>query len=141
MAKQEQQQQKSELEKRVDAQYEQAMNKIRQEQNNTVHRLPNAGHRLFNSLHRLYRTLHLNGYVQKSHKYLDSYKLILEGSMEHKYGFWQRRKNKRQLKKAISNNVGRMMQICDSLVGSQELALSVATSSLFVLRLSARIFT
>ncbi len=33
MAKQEQQQQKSELEKRVDAQYEQAMNKIRQEQN------------------------------------------------------------------------------------------------------------
>lgn len=59
---------------------------------------------------------------------LQSYQLVLEGSMEHKYGYFQRRKNKKRLKKAIANNAGRMLQICDSLVGSQELAMSIASS-------------
>ena len=168
MAKQEQQQQKSELEKRVDAQYEQAMNKIRQEQNKKrmeqdkqqflakQQELAETAAEVImeygreNYLSQILMTfldvsIQMEGAIKTMQavekamtcigqamncmdSILDSYKLILEGSMEHKYGFWQRRKNKRQLKKAISNNVGRMMQICDSLVGSQELALSVATS-------------
>ncbi len=166
MAKQEQQQQKSELEKRVDAQYEQAMNKIRQEQKKKSmeqqqflakqQELAETAAEVImeygreNYLSQILMTfldvsIQMEGAIKTMQavekamtcigqamncmdSILDSYKLILEGSMEHKYGFWQRRKNKRQLKKAISNNVGRMMQICDSLVGSQELALSVATS-------------
>ncbi len=168
MAKQEQQQQKSELEKRVDAQYESAMNKIRQEQNKKrmeqdkkqflakQQELAETAAEIImeygreNYLSQILMTfldvsIQMEGAIKTMQavekamtcigqamncmdSILDSYKLILEGSMEHKYGFFQRRKNKRQLKKAISNNVGRMMQICDSLVGSQELALSVATS-------------
>lgn len=168
MAKQEQQQEKSELEKRVDAQYEQAMNKIKQEQNKK--RMEQDKQQFLAKQQELAETaaevvmeygrenylsqilmtfldvsIQMEGAIKTMQavekamtcigqamncmdSILDSYKLILEGSMEHKYGFFQRRKNKRQLKKAISNNVGRMMQICDSLVGSQELALSVATS-------------
>ena len=132
MAKQEQQQEKSELEKRVDAQYEQAMNKIRQEQNKK--RMEQDKKQFLEKQQDLAETAAevimtcIGQAMNCMDSILDSYKLILEGSMEHKYGFFQRRKNKRQLKKAISNNVGRMMQICDSLVGSQELALSVATS-------------
>ena len=168
MAKQEQQQQKSELEKRVDAQYEMAMNKIKQEQNKKrmeqdkqqflakQQELAETAAEIIleygreNYLSQILMTfldvsIQMEGAIKTMQavekamtcigqamncmdSILDSYKLILEGSLEHKYGFWQRRKNKRQLKKAISNNVGRMMQICDSLVGSQELALSVATS-------------
>lgn len=167
MAKQEQQQ-KTELEKRVDAQYEQAMNKIKQEQNKKrmeqdkkqflakQQELAETAAEVImeygreNYLSQILMTfldvsIQMEGAIKTMQavekamtcigqamncmdSILDSYKLILEGSMEHKYGFFQRLKNKRQLKKAISNNVGRMMQICDSLVGSQELALSVATS-------------
>lgn len=52
----------------------------------------------------------------------------IEGTVAVKYGFFARRKRKKQLRKAIRNNAGRMKQICDTLVGNQEMAQSIVNS-------------
>lgn len=52
----------------------------------------------------------------------------VEGTLNVNYGFWARWKRKRQLKKAIRNNAGRMKGICDMLVGNQQMAQSIVNS-------------
>lgn len=52
----------------------------------------------------------------------------VEGTLSVKYGFWERWKRKRQLKKAIANNAGRMKGICDMLIGNQQMAQAIVTS-------------
>ncbi len=52
----------------------------------------------------------------------------IEGTLTTKYGFWERRRRKKQLKKAISNNAGRMKQICDMLIGNQQMATAIVNS-------------
>ncbi len=59
---------------------------------------------------------------------LGTNELFVENSLSRKYGFFARWKRKRRLNKAIRNNVGRMTQICDSLVGNQKMALSIVDS-------------
>ena len=53
---------------------------------------------------------------------------ILEGSLGQKYGFWERLRRKRRLRRAIRNNVARMTQMADMLIGSQKMAMSIVTS-------------
>lgn len=52
----------------------------------------------------------------------------IEGTLSTKYGFFARRARKKKLQKAIKNNAGRMKQICDTLVGNQEMAQSIVNS-------------
>lgn len=59
---------------------------------------------------------------------LATHEMIIQSSMVKKYGFFQRLKRKRALRRAIRNNVGRMEQVCDSLVGSQEMALVIVNA-------------
>lgn len=59
---------------------------------------------------------------------LSTHDLFVENTMTRKYGRFARWKRKRRLKKAIMNNAGRMKQICDSMVGSQEMAVSIVNS-------------
>lgn len=59
---------------------------------------------------------------------LSNQELILENSLQQNYGFFARLKRKRKLNKAIKNNAGRMKQVCDSLVGSQKMAIAIVSS-------------
>lgn len=59
---------------------------------------------------------------------LGTNELFVENSLAKKYGFFARWKRKRRLNKAIRNNMGRMMQICDSLVGNQKMAIAIVES-------------
>lgn len=53
---------------------------------------------------------------------------MLSGSLEQKYGFRERAKRRRQLKRAMNNNTARMQQMCEMLVGSQKMAMSVVNA-------------
>lgn len=53
---------------------------------------------------------------------------MLDGTLEHKYGFWERLRRKRKLRRAMRNNAARMQQMCDMLVGSQQMALSMVAA-------------
>lgn len=52
----------------------------------------------------------------------------IESTLSTKHGFFARRARKKKLQKAISNNAGRMKQICDTLVGNQEMAQAIVNS-------------
>lgn len=54
--------------------------------------------------------------------------LQIDGTLTTKHGFFARWKRKRKLQKAIRNNAGRMKQICDTLVGNQEMAQAIVNS-------------
>ena len=54
--------------------------------------------------------------------------LPIDGTLTTKHGFFARWKRKRKLQKAIRNNAGRMKQICDTLVGNQEMAQAIVNS-------------
>lgn len=53
---------------------------------------------------------------------------MLSGSLQQKYGFFERQRRKRQLRRAMRNNTARMQQMCDMLVGSQKMAMSVVNA-------------
>ena len=53
---------------------------------------------------------------------------ILSGSLEQKYGFIERIRRRRKLRQAIRNNQSRMQQLCDMIVGSQKMAMSVVNA-------------
>ena len=52
----------------------------------------------------------------------------IESTLSVKHGFFERWKRKRKLQRAIRNNAGRMKQICDTLVGNQEMAQAIVNS-------------
>lgn len=52
----------------------------------------------------------------------------IESTLSVKHGFFARRARKKKLQKAIRNNAGRMKQICDTLVGNQEMAQAIVNS-------------
>lgn len=56
---------------------------------------------------------------------LDFNNMSLDAMNQKKYGFWQRHKTKKKIKRTIANNVGRMQNICNVLVGNQMIALSI----------------
>lgn len=51
--------------------------------------------------------------------------MALQSSTQQNHGFFARRRAKKQMQKAIDNNLGRIKQICDMVTGSQELAYSI----------------
>lgn len=54
--------------------------------------------------------------------------LQIQSTLAVNYGFFARWKRKRELNKAVRNNAGRMKQICDTLVGNQEMAQAIVNS-------------
>ena len=54
--------------------------------------------------------------------------LQVQSTLAVNYGFFARRKRKKELNKAVRNNAGRMKQICDTLVGNQEMAQAIVNS-------------
>lgn len=53
---------------------------------------------------------------------------VLAATMSQKYGFWERMRRKRQVRRAIRNNAARMNQMCEMLVSSQRIALEMVNS-------------
>lgn len=53
---------------------------------------------------------------------LDLNKMMFDGSMTHNYGFFARLKRKREMKRAISNNVNRVRQVCDTIRANLDMA-------------------
>lgn len=53
---------------------------------------------------------------------------ILDSSLEQRYGFFERMKRRRKIRRAMRNNAARMQQMADMLVGSQKMAMSVVSA-------------
>ena len=53
---------------------------------------------------------------------------FLNVSLEQKYGFFERMRRKRKMRKAMRNNVARMQQMAEMLIGSQKMAMSVVSA-------------
>lgn len=59
---------------------------------------------------------------------LNVFQEVLDFSMGTRYGFWERMRRRRKLRRAMRNNTARMKQTVDMLVGSQNLAMSMIGS-------------
>ncbi len=64
----------------------------------------------------------ITGAVNILDEVLETSMEMFTGSLEHKYGFWQRIKRRRQMKKAMRNQAGRMKEIVDTVNSSLAMA-------------------